>query len=47
MTAALEHAMREIDPEFQPARIVTGAWLRQKSMNDFMTQSSVSASAAA
>jgi predicted permease len=41
LTAALENAIRELDPEFDPARIVTGVWLRQNSMNDFLTQSAV------
>jgi len=41
LTAALENAIREIDPDFEPASIVTGVWLRQDSMNDFLTQSAV------
>jgi predicted lysophospholipase L1 biosynthesis ABC-type transport system permease subunit len=52
MTATLENAARDFDPEnkgfgknedgspaFQP--VVTGAWLRKKSMDDFLTQSAV------
>ncbi len=42
MTAALEQALRELDPEFESASIVTGASLRQKSVRDFMVQTSVS-----
>jgi predicted permease len=41
MTAALENVVRELDPEFQPGRIVTGVSLRKKSMDDFLTQSAV------
>jgi hypothetical protein len=41
MTTVLETLARELDPEFQPAAIVTGAWLRKNSMNDFLTQSAV------
>lgn len=41
LTAAIEHAVHELDPEFQPAAIVTGAWLRKNSVNDFLTQSMV------
>jgi ABC-type lipoprotein release transport system permease subunit len=41
LTAALEGVVRELDPEFQPASIVSGVWLRQNSMNDFLTQSAV------
>jgi ABC-type antimicrobial peptide transport system permease subunit len=43
VTAALEHALREVDPDFEPASIVTGAWLRKNSANDFMTQTTVAA----
>jgi putative ABC transport system permease protein len=39
VTAALENAIRELDPEFDPATIVTGLWLRQNSMSDFLNQS--------
>jgi predicted permease len=42
LTAALENAIREIDPEFDPASIVTGVSLREYSMSDFLTQSAVS-----
>jgi ABC-type antimicrobial peptide transport system permease subunit len=42
---ALEHLARELDPDFQPAGVVTGAWLRQNSVNDFLTQSAVAAGA--
>ena len=43
LTTALESVARELDPEFQPTAIVTGASLRQFSMNDFLTQSAVAA----
>jgi putative ABC transport system permease protein len=39
LTAALEHAMRDVDPDFDRASIVTGVWLRQQSMDDFLNQS--------
>ncbi len=42
LTAALQNAVRDLDPEFQPASIVTGVWLRENSVNDFLTQSMVS-----
>ncbi len=42
MTAALERVLLDFDPEFESASIVTGAWLRKKSVNDFLTQSAVS-----
>ncbi len=42
MTNALENTIRELDPEFEASRIVTGAWLRKNSVNDFLTQSAVS-----
>jgi hypothetical protein len=41
LTTALENVVHELDPEFEPARIVTGVWLRQNSMRDFLTQSMV------
>ena len=41
MTAALENAVRELDPDFAPASIVTGVWLRHNSMRDFLVQSAV------
>ncbi len=41
LTAALENAVRELDPEFKPTSIVTGVWLRQKSVRDFLVQSGV------
>jgi putative ABC transport system permease protein len=43
LTTALEHIARDLDPEFQPAAIVTGVGLREFSMNDFLTQSAVAA----
>jgi putative ABC transport system permease protein len=43
LTMALERIARELDPEFQPASIVTGVGLRKFSMNDFLTQSTVAA----
>jgi putative ABC transport system permease protein len=42
MTAALENAVREVEPQFDAASIVTGVSLRQHSMSDFLTQSAVS-----
>lgn len=41
LTTAIENAVRRLDPEFQPASIVTGVWLRKNSVNDFLTQSMV------
>jgi predicted permease len=41
LTAALENAIREVDPDFKSTAIVTGAWLRRHSMDDFLTQSAV------
>jgi putative ABC transport system permease protein len=43
VTAALQNLARQLDPEFQPAGVVTGEWLRQNSVNDFLTQSTVAA----
>jgi hypothetical protein len=43
LTSALESVARALDPEFQPTAIVTGARLRKNSVNDFLTQSLVSA----
>ena len=43
LTAALENAMREADPDFDRAAIVTGAWLRQNSMDDFFNGFAVGA----
>jgi putative ABC transport system permease protein len=45
VTGAVERIVRELDPAFQPADVVTGAWLRRKSMNDFLTQSAVAGGA--
>ena len=45
LTAALETVARELDPDFQSTAIVTGAWLRRNSINDFMTQSAVAGGA--
>jgi predicted permease len=52
MTAALENAVRDLGPDVDRAlttgdgvaysRIVTGVWLRQNSMRDFLVQSAVS-----
>jgi predicted permease len=39
LTAALEHAIREHNPAFDRASIVTGVSLRQQSMDDFLNQS--------
>jgi hypothetical protein len=41
LTTALETVARELDPEFRRAGVVTGVWLRENSMNDFLTQSAV------
>jgi putative ABC transport system permease protein len=41
LTAALENAVRDVDPEFHPASIVTGTWLRQNSISDFLNQSAL------
>jgi len=51
VTAALENAVRDLGPEFSRdlsyaddlrfSKIVTGAWLRQNSMRDFLVQSAV------
>jgi predicted permease len=42
LTAALENTIRELDPDFAPATIVTGTWLRENSMNDFLSSSAAS-----
>ena len=41
LTAALENVAREFDPEFTTASIVTGVWLRENSVRDFLVQSAV------
>ena len=45
ITAALETAVRELDPEFRRERIITGVSLRRKSMDDFLKQSAVAGAA--
>lgn len=55
ITAALENTVRELGPDVDRtltyadgiahSRIVTGAWLRQNSMRDFLVQSAVAAGA--
>ena len=45
LTAVLQNLARELDPDFRETDIVTGAWLRQNSVNDFLTQSAVGAGA--
>ena len=55
MTAALENAVRELGPDVERtlpyadgiahARIVSGVWLRQNSMRDFLVQSAVAGGA--
>jgi putative ABC transport system permease protein len=55
MTATLENAARDFNPDEKRAfetedgvaypTVVTGVWLRKNSMNDFLTQSAVAASA--
>ena len=39
LTAAFENAIRDVDPDFDRASIVTGVSLRQQSMDDFLNQS--------
>src|SRR5262245_39073413 len=41
LTGALENVIRESDREFKASSILTGVWLRKKSMDDFLTQSTV------
>jgi predicted permease len=41
LIAAFENVLRELDPEFKAASVVTGAALRKVSMDDFLTQSTV------
>jgi predicted permease len=41
LRATLENVVGELDPDFTSSGIVTGVWLRQNSMNDFLTQSAV------
>jgi predicted permease len=43
LMGALENVIRERDPEFKASDIVTGAWLRKNSMDDFLSQSTVAA----
>jgi len=45
ITAAIEHVVRDLDPEFRRERIVTGAYLRKNSMNDFLKQSAIAGAA--
>jgi putative ABC transport system permease protein len=45
LTTAVENVAREIDPEFESIAIVTGSGLRERSMNDFLTQSIVAGGA--
>lgn len=54
MTATLENAARDFNPETRRARtpdgvaypaVITGAWLRKHSMDDFLTQSAVAGAA--
>ena len=55
LTAALENAVRDLGPDFDRtltygdgvaySRIVTGVWLRQNSMRDFLVQSAVAGGA--
>jgi len=40
LTGAIENVIRERDREFKTSAIVTGVWLRENSMNDFLGQSS-------
>jgi predicted permease len=41
LIATLENVVRDLDPDFVQTSVVTGVWLRQNSMRDFMTQSMV------
>jgi len=41
LTGSLENVIRESDREFKASSIVTGVWLRENSMDDFLTQSTV------
>jgi predicted permease len=45
MIAALENVVREFDPQFQRDRIVIGASLRKKSMDDFLKGSAIGGTA--
>ena len=45
VTTVLQNLARELDPDFQSTGVVTGVWLRQNSVNDFLTQSAVAAGA--
>jgi hypothetical protein len=45
LTTVLQNLARELDPDFQLTGVVTGVWLRQNSVNDFLTQSAVAAGA--
>ncbi len=42
VTAALEQVVRDLDPEYESTRTVTGTGLRRFSVDDFLTQSAVS-----
>jgi predicted permease len=39
LTAALEHAMRDVDPDFRSRSVVTGVWMRQSMMAGARDQS--------
>jgi predicted permease len=41
LQAALENTIREVNPDFDRARIVTGVGLRQNSMDDFLNRSAM------
>jgi predicted permease len=41
----LQNLALELNPDFEAGGVVTGAWLRQNSVNDFLTQSAVAAGA--
>jgi putative ABC transport system permease protein len=43
MTTTLENVVRQLDPEFRAAGVVTGVGLRKFSVDDFLTQTAVSA----
>jgi ABC-type antimicrobial peptide transport system permease subunit len=45
VTTVLQRLALELNPDFQAGSVVSGAWLRRNSVNDFLTQSAVAAGA--
>jgi len=43
LTTVLRNLAQELDRDFREAGVVTGTWLRENSVNDFLTQSAVAA----